>query len=145
MGASAERGGSGDPSPFTALGVRRGIEAIAHHVLAKDALAGLHSEALRHTAVDGDCVADPAVVAQVMAVAEVIADLRRPGEAPIVEHPGEVPVGAGRFRLLDDQRAVEATADLLEAALVRVVPEGASVDRVKRWYQKVPASTASNS
>jgi leucine dehydrogenase len=42
MGASTERGGSGDPSPFTALGVRRGIEAIAHHVLRKDALAGLH-------------------------------------------------------------------------------------------------------
>jgi leucine dehydrogenase len=42
LGASAERGGSGDPSPFTALGVRRGMEAIAHHVLGKSDLKGLH-------------------------------------------------------------------------------------------------------
>jgi leucine dehydrogenase len=42
LGASAEKGGSGDPSPFTALGVRRGIEAIAHHVLGKPDLKGLH-------------------------------------------------------------------------------------------------------
>jgi leucine dehydrogenase len=34
--------GSGDPSPFTALGVRRGIEAIAHHLFSKQELAGLH-------------------------------------------------------------------------------------------------------
>jgi leucine dehydrogenase len=42
LGASAEKGGSGDPSPFTALGVRRGIEAIAHHLFDKKDLAGLH-------------------------------------------------------------------------------------------------------
>src|SRR3546814_1736428 len=46
-------------------------------------------------------------------------------------HPGEVPVDAGRFRLLDDERPIEAAADLLEAALVGVVPEGAGVDRVE--------------
>src|SRR5207253_11084538 len=34
--------GSGDPSPFTALGVRRGIEAIAHHLFQRKDLAGLH-------------------------------------------------------------------------------------------------------
>jgi leucine dehydrogenase len=34
--------GSGDPSPFTALGVRRGIEAVAHHLFDKKDLAGLH-------------------------------------------------------------------------------------------------------
>jgi leucine dehydrogenase len=39
LGAS---GGSGDPSPFTALGVRRGIEAIAHTLLGKSDLKGLH-------------------------------------------------------------------------------------------------------
>src|SRR3546814_1836784 len=86
-----------------------------------DALAGLHPEALRHMAVDGDRVADPAVVAQVMAVAEILTYLGRAGEAPVVEHPGEVPVDAGRFRLLDDERPIEAAADLLEAALVGVV------------------------
>jgi leucine dehydrogenase len=42
LGASVEQGGSGDPSPFTALGVRRGIEAIAHTVLERTDLAGLH-------------------------------------------------------------------------------------------------------
>jgi leucine dehydrogenase len=41
LGASTERGGSGDPSPFTALGVRRGIEAIAQHVLGRADLRGL--------------------------------------------------------------------------------------------------------
>jgi leucine dehydrogenase len=42
LGASTEKGGSGDPSPFTALGVRRGIEAIAHRLLGRSDLAGLH-------------------------------------------------------------------------------------------------------
>jgi len=42
LGASADKGGSGDPSPFTALGVRRGIEAIAHQVLERPDLKGLH-------------------------------------------------------------------------------------------------------
>ncbi len=35
-------GGSGDPSPFTALGVRRGIEALAHAALGRSELRGLH-------------------------------------------------------------------------------------------------------
>ena len=35
-------GGSGDPSPFTALGVRRGIEAAVKHALGRDQLAGVH-------------------------------------------------------------------------------------------------------
>ena len=38
VGSSA---GSGDPSPFTALGVRRGIEAVAHAVLGRSDLKGL--------------------------------------------------------------------------------------------------------
>ncbi len=42
LGASVENGGSGDPSPFTALGVRRGIEACADAVLGRADLAGLH-------------------------------------------------------------------------------------------------------
>ncbi len=42
LGASVDKGGSGDPSPFTALGVRRGIEALAHHVLGRKDLRGLH-------------------------------------------------------------------------------------------------------
>src|SRR5450631_2158694 len=39
-GVDVAHGGSGDPSPFTALGVRRGIEACVKHKLGKDSLKG---------------------------------------------------------------------------------------------------------
>ncbi len=41
-GVSEANGGSGDPSPFTALGVRRGIEACVKSKLGRDDLKGLH-------------------------------------------------------------------------------------------------------
>ncbi|MBP9113462.1 MAG: amino acid dehydrogenase [Polyangiaceae bacterium] len=41
-GIDAKHGGSGDPSPYTALGTRRGIEACVKHKLGKDSLAGIH-------------------------------------------------------------------------------------------------------
>jgi leucine dehydrogenase len=41
-GVDVAHGGSGDPSPFTALGVRRGIEACVKHKLGKDSLKGVH-------------------------------------------------------------------------------------------------------
>ncbi len=41
-GVGPANGGSGDPSPFTALGVRRGIEACVKHKLGRDDLSGLH-------------------------------------------------------------------------------------------------------
>jgi leucine dehydrogenase len=41
-GVDPSHGGSGDPSPFTALGVRRGIEACVEHQLGKDKLQGVH-------------------------------------------------------------------------------------------------------
>lgn len=41
-GAKREHGGSGDPSPFTALGVRRGIEACVKFSMARDSIEGLH-------------------------------------------------------------------------------------------------------
>jgi leucine dehydrogenase len=40
-GIKPERGGGGDPSPFTALGVRRGIEACAKFALGRTSLEGL--------------------------------------------------------------------------------------------------------
>ena len=46
VGGSTERGGRGDPSPATALGVRRAMEATAQH-LWHDGLAG------RHVAIQG--------------------------------------------------------------------------------------------
>jgi leucine dehydrogenase len=41
-GIDPSHGGSGDPSPFTALGVRRGIEACVKFKLGKDSLQGVH-------------------------------------------------------------------------------------------------------
>lgn len=41
-GVKPEQGGSGDPSPFTALGVRRGIEACVKYVLSRDSIGDLH-------------------------------------------------------------------------------------------------------
>src|SRR5580693_2310292 len=41
-GIDPSHGGSGDPSPFTALGVRRGIEACVKFKLGKDSLKGVH-------------------------------------------------------------------------------------------------------
>lgn len=41
-GFSVASGGSGDPSPFTALGVRRGMEACVRIALGRESLAGVH-------------------------------------------------------------------------------------------------------
>jgi len=41
-GVKSEHGGSGDPSPFTALGVRRGIEACVKLVMGRDHIDGIH-------------------------------------------------------------------------------------------------------
>src|SRR5215470_11331094 len=42
-GIDPSHGGSGDPSPFNALGVRRGIEACVKFKLGRDDLQGVHS------------------------------------------------------------------------------------------------------
>ncbi|HEX2676550.1 MAG TPA: Glu/Leu/Phe/Val dehydrogenase [Polyangiales bacterium] len=42
VGLDVKHGGSGDPSPFTALGVRRGIEACVELALGKSNLSGVH-------------------------------------------------------------------------------------------------------
>jgi leucine dehydrogenase len=41
-GVDISHGGSGDPSPFTALGVRRGIEACVKFKMGRDKLEGVH-------------------------------------------------------------------------------------------------------
>ena len=41
-GVGPAHGGSGDPSPFTALGVRRGIEASVKYRMKRDSLDGIH-------------------------------------------------------------------------------------------------------
>ena len=42
VGQPEANGGVGDPSPYTARGVRRGIEAVAKEVLGRDSLEGVH-------------------------------------------------------------------------------------------------------
>lgn len=42
VGLPQANGGVGDPSPYTARGVRRGIEAVAREVLGRDSLEGVH-------------------------------------------------------------------------------------------------------
>jgi leucine dehydrogenase len=42
VGLPEENGGVGDPSPYTARGVRRGIEAVAREVLGREGLEGVH-------------------------------------------------------------------------------------------------------
>ncbi len=42
LGYDTAQGGSGDPSPVTAFGVRRGLEAAVHHRYSRNTLEGLH-------------------------------------------------------------------------------------------------------
>src|SRR3546814_8007057 len=51
-------------------------------------------------------------------------------QAPVAENPDDLAVHTDRLALFDDQRTVQAAADLLEAALVRVVPICASIRQV---------------
>src|SRR5689334_24227918 len=90
-----------------------------------------HRKAYRHASVDRDGIANPAVVDSIEHVAEVAADRGVRFQPPIVEHPYHVPVDRDRIALLDDQCARKAATDLLEAALVRVVPVGAGIRHVE--------------
>jgi leucine dehydrogenase len=71
LGVSKERGGSGDPSPFTALGVRRGIEACAEGVLGRTDLKGLHVAILGVGAVGGHLADELAVAGCQLTIADV--------------------------------------------------------------------------
>src|SRR3546814_16664959 len=52
-------------------------------------------------------------------------------EAPVAEYPDGLAVDTVRLALFDDQRTVQGAADLLECALVRVVPICASIRQVE--------------
>ena len=68
-----------------------------------DSLARTHRNALRHAAIEGDRVADTAVVHQVMPVVEIVADRSGLGQTPVVQHPGQFAVDANGLGFLDDQ------------------------------------------
>jgi len=67
----------------------------------------------------------------IMPIAEIVADLAGRRHPPIIEHPGHVAVNLNGFALLDDQRTVEAAPNLLETALMRVIPEGSCVEGIE--------------
>lgn len=64
-----------------------------------DALTAPYRELVRNAAVDGGGVADPAAMAHVVAVAEVLTNLGGLRQPPVVQHPGHLAVHPGRLGL----------------------------------------------
>src|SRR3546814_3307691 len=104
----------------------RGVDHTQPH-----ALPGSDREALANSPVYRDGVADPPGMAHVVTIAEIVADGGIIAQAPVAENPDDLAVHTDRLALFDDQRTVQAAADLLEAALVRVVPICASIRQVE--------------
>lgn len=96
-----------------------------------DALALSDRKGIRHAAIDGNRVADAAIVVNVVPVAEILADCARFRQPSVTEHPGHLAIGPHRLRFLDDQRTIKSAPDLFEAPLVRVIPADADVDGVE--------------
>jgi leucine dehydrogenase len=71
LGVSPAHGGSGDPSPYTALGVRRGIEACAELVLGRADLRGLHVAILGVGAVGGHLADELHAAGATLTIADV--------------------------------------------------------------------------
>ena len=71
-----------------------------------DTLAFSDRKGVREAPVDGDRVAEPAIVAHVVGVVEISPRSRPTGQAPVVEHPCHVTVDADRIDFFDDERAV---------------------------------------
>ena len=93
------------------------------------ALAGPHGDRPGRAAVDRDGVAHAAFVADVMPVAEVVADRAVVLQPPVVEDPKQIAVDFRRRRLFHDQRAIEAAGELHVRAQMRVIPKRAGVRR----------------
>src|SRR3546814_20028663 len=70
-------------------------------------------------------------MAHVVTISVIVADGGIIAQAPVAENPDDLAVHTDRLALFDDQRTVQAAADLLEAALVRVVPICASIRQVE--------------
>src|SRR3546814_7254743 len=91
------------------------------------ALARAHGEGVGQAAVNRDGVADAPRPAGFHHAAEVPADGGICQEPPIIENLGNFAVDNDRYGLFDDPRTLETAADLLYAAMVRGVPEGAGI------------------
>ena len=67
----------------------------------------------------------------VMGIAEIVRNRCVVGQSPVVQHPGNFAVDTRGIGLLDDKGTVETAPDLLEAALMWVIPEGAGIDCIE--------------
>lgn len=90
-------GGSGDPSPFTALGVRRGIEAMAKFALGRDSLEGLHI-AVQGVGHVGLCLCRELVAAGARLT---VADVREALAAEIAEELGAALAAPSRIHRVE--------------------------------------------
>ena len=70
-------------------------------------------------------------MAHVHGCAEVIRNRRVLRQPPVVKQPGDIAVDPRRVGFVNDERSGQPTSDLLETALVGVIPEGPGIDRVE--------------
>ena len=96
-----------------------------------DAFSGSHGDAVRYLAVDGHGIADTPAVRGVVPTSEICRNLSVAGHPPVIEHPGQIAIYADRVCFLDDQRPVKPASDLFGTALVRVIPERASIQCIE--------------
>ncbi|MGX0879466.1 hypothetical protein ACSSV4_004175 [Roseovarius sp. MBR-154] len=66
-----------------------------------------------------------------MGIAEIVRNRCVLGQTPVVQDPGNFAVDTRGIGLLDDEGTVETAPDLLETALVRMIPEGACIDCIE--------------
>lgn len=112
------------------------LEAQRHHARQRaidepqaQPLAGFHRLVADRAAVERHDIANMARHRIVQGVAETPAELAVGIQTPVREHPDEVAIDRDGFPFLDDERAGEATSELLKAIGVRVVPKRAGVGR----------------
>jgi len=112
------------------------LEAQGHHAgegaidqAEAQTLAGFYRLIAGNGAVQCDDIADVAGHGRFHAVAEARSDPAVRGQTPVRHHPDEIAINDDGRGFLDDERAGQAAAELLEAVGMRVVPERAGVRR----------------
>ena len=90
-----------------------------------------HAEVPGDLTVDRHRVAQSARMAHVHRSGEIVGDRTIPVQPPIVQHPGHIAIDLRRVWFFDNERSVEPASDLLETALVRVIPKGSGIDRIE--------------
>ena len=70
-------------------------------------------------------------MARIHEVAEILHDAGLAVEPPVAEHPQHIAIDRWRLGLLDDERRVQAAADLARAAEMRVIPVSACIAQIE--------------